>query len=67
MTRDSRRCWPFCETGTGRCGDELYFQVPGEIEDLGRLEGLFDLFSEVLHRLCHMGAAYQDDPHVDLE
>ncbi len=46
--------------------DELYFQTYGVIKDIDRLKGLFDLFSEVLNRLCHIGSAYEDDPGVDL-
>lgn len=47
--------------------DELYFQAAGVIKDLDILEGLFDLFSEMLHALCDMGSAYEDDPGVELK
>lgn len=47
--------------------DELYFQVVGVIKDVDRLRRLFDLFSEVLHHLCHVGSAYEDDVDLVIE
>lgn len=47
--------------------DELYFCVPGIIKNPEQLKGLFDIFSEVLNRLCIMGSAYQSDPGVELK
>jgi hypothetical protein len=46
--------------------DELYFVTHGVIKDIDRLEALFDLFSEILHQLCHIGSAYENDPGVEL-
>jgi len=46
--------------------DELYFVTGGVIKDIKRLEGLFDLFSAILHQLCHIGSAYENDPGVKL-
>jgi hypothetical protein len=46
--------------------DELYFEAPGVIVNLERLESLFTLFAAVLDRLCEMGAAYESEPHVTL-
>lgn len=46
--------------------DELYFRVPGIIKDVEQLRGLFEVFSEVLNRLCIIGAAYQSAPGVEL-
>ena len=46
--------------------DELYFAIMGTIKDLDRLKSLFDLFAAVLNRLCHIGSAYEDDPHIQL-
>jgi len=46
--------------------DELYFRRVGVMKDLDELQGLFDLFSYSLHRLCHMGSAYENDPNVQL-
>jgi hypothetical protein len=46
--------------------DELYFRVPGVIKDIEQLKGLFEIFSEVLNRLCIIGAAYQNAPGVKL-
>lgn len=46
--------------------DELCFHVAGIITDIDRLKALFDLFAEVLHHLCHMASAYEDDPQLAL-
>lgn len=46
--------------------DELYFMVPEEIRDISRLESLYELFSETLNHLCHIGSAYENDPNIDL-
>jgi hypothetical protein len=46
--------------------DELYFEQGGVIMDIARLEGLFDLFTEILHQLCRIGSAYEENPGVTL-
>jgi hypothetical protein len=46
--------------------DELKFHTVGIIKDLVRLQQLFELFAATLHRLCHIGSAYEDDPKVRL-
>jgi hypothetical protein len=46
--------------------DELYFQVMGVIKDIERLKTLYALFAEVLNHLCHIGSAYENDPHINL-
>jgi len=46
--------------------DELHFQVSGVIKDIERLKGLFNLFAEILHQLCRIGSAYEEDPRVSL-
>jgi hypothetical protein len=46
--------------------DELKFHTVGIIKDLVRLQQLFELFAATLHRLCHIGSAYEDDPQVRL-
>jgi hypothetical protein len=46
--------------------DELYFQVVGIIKDVNRLKALYDLFSETLNHLCHIGSAYENDPSVTI-
>lgn len=46
--------------------DELYFQVVGVVKDVERLKSVFDLFSEVLNHLCHIGSAYKTDPNLAL-
>jgi hypothetical protein len=47
--------------------DELRFHVVGVIKDIERLKQLFDLFAEVLNQLCHIGSAYETDPHVNVK
>lgn len=47
--------------------DELYFQVMGVIKDVERLRLLYELFSETLNHLCHIGSAYEDDPKLALK
>lgn len=44
--------------------DELRFTVVGVIKDVERLKSLYDLFAETLNHLCHIGAAYEDDPKL---
>ena len=46
--------------------DMLKFAAHGVIKDMDRLQRLFELFAHTLHRLCHMGSAYEDDPRVKL-
>lgn len=46
--------------------DELYFERVGVMKDLTELRSLFDLFSYSLHRLCHLGSAYANDPGISL-
>jgi hypothetical protein len=46
--------------------DELKFHTVGVIKDLVRLQQLFELFATTLHRLCHIGSAYEDDPKIRL-
>lgn len=46
--------------------DELYFQVIGTVKDVERLKLLYELFAEVLNRLCHVGSAYETDPMLTL-
>ena len=46
--------------------DELHFQVVGVVKDVGRLKSLYELFAEVLNRLCHIGSAYETDPMLKL-
>jgi len=47
--------------------DELVLEVEGEVTDLDRLKRLYAIFAQTLHRLCRIGSAYEDDPHVELE
>jgi hypothetical protein len=46
--------------------DELYFHVPGIINDLERLLMLYELFAKILDGLCHIGSAYEEDPKTVL-
>ena len=46
--------------------DVLTLEVPGQVDSLSRLESLYELFSETLHTLCHIGSAYEDDPNLIL-
>ena len=46
--------------------DELHFSVVGVIRDVDQLKSLYYLFAETLNHLCHMGAAYEDDPQLEL-
>lgn len=46
--------------------DELVLEVEGEVTDFDRLKRLYVLFAACLHRLCAIGSAYEDDPHIDL-
>jgi hypothetical protein len=45
---------------------EIYFERMGPMKDLKELRGLYDLFSYVLSRLCKIGSASENDPHVNL-
>jgi hypothetical protein len=46
--------------------NELYFRVPGVLKDFDRLKSLYELFAEVLNRLCHIGSADEGDPGIAL-
>jgi hypothetical protein len=46
--------------------DELYFQAGGVIKEVERLKALYELFAEMLHYLCHLGSAYENDPQIAL-
>jgi hypothetical protein len=46
--------------------DELCFSVVGVIKDIERLKSLYYLFAEILDHLCHIGSAYENDPHLEL-
>jgi hypothetical protein len=47
--------------------DELYLHTVGVVKEIETLRNLFNLFSETLHHLCHIGSAYEDDPGLRLE
>ncbi len=44
--------------------DQLQFLEIGIIKDTERLQKLFELFGHTLHRLCHLGSAYENDPKL---
>ncbi len=46
--------------------DQLYMACEGRITDVDQIEGLYELFADVLDRLCRIGSAYRDDPNIAL-
>jgi hypothetical protein len=46
--------------------DELYMAAEGRIVEPDRIEALYELFADILNRLCHIGSAYRDDPKLEL-
>jgi hypothetical protein len=46
--------------------DELCFTVSGVVMDIEQLKSMFELFAVSLNMLCHMGSAYENDPHLEL-
>lgn len=46
--------------------DELYLEAPGRILVEPDIEILYEIFATLLNRLCHIGSAYEDDPHLTL-
>ena len=46
--------------------DKLEFLVVGVVKDIERLKGVYDLFAETLEELCHIGAAADSPPNVQL-
>ncbi len=47
--------------------DELYMEVQGRVTTCAKLHGLYGLFADILNRLCHLGSAYEQDPHIRLD
>jgi hypothetical protein len=47
--------------------DELYLLCEDATQDAAKMEELYELFSEVLHQLCHIGSAYEDDPNITFD
>lgn len=45
--------------------DELVLEVEDEVNDLERLRRLYNTFAETLHRLAHIGSAYEKDPGIE--
>ena len=46
--------------------DELLFQVMGQETEIARLKQMYEDFAATLNTLCHIGSAYEDDPHFAL-
>ncbi len=46
--------------------DMLYFLAPGIIKDVEQLKQLFEIFSQVLDRLCTLGVATEYAPEIAL-
>ena len=44
--------------------DALEFAVGSQSTNIEQLHQLFELFALTLHRLCHIGSAYEDDPNL---
>ena len=44
--------------------DTVYFQCANRIDNIKKLKDLFNLFSEILKRLVHLGSAYESDPNL---
>lgn len=42
--------------------DEVEFKIVGVMKNIEHLHLLFDLFAEMLDHLCHINAAYEEDP-----
>lgn len=47
--------------------DELYLLCEDATKDAAKMEELYELFSELLHQLCHIGSAYEDDPNITFD
>ena len=47
--------------------DELYMAVPGRVTTCEKLAALYGVFADLLNRLCHLGSAYEQDPHIRLD
>jgi hypothetical protein len=46
--------------------DELYMACAGRITAVSEIEAIYELFADILNRLCHIGSAYLDDPKLML-
>ncbi|MFB3786078.1 MAG: DUF3137 domain-containing protein [bacterium] len=46
--------------------DELVCLLEDPVMNRDQLKSLFDLFSETLNHLCHIGSAYENDPRLEL-
>jgi hypothetical protein len=46
--------------------DELCLCTRERLNDPERLAELYEIFADTLNRLCHLGAAYEEDPQVRL-
>ena len=47
--------------------DELYMVVRGRVTTCEKLTALYGVFADLLNRLCHLGSAYEQDPHIRLD
>jgi hypothetical protein len=59
-----RKAGKFFHTTYLKGMDELYFECVGELNDLGNVEKLFDLFAHTLGRLVDIDSAYAHDPNA---
>lgn len=46
--------------------DELYLACDGRITAVDDIEAVYEIFADILNRLCHIGSAYLDDPNLSL-
>lgn len=46
--------------------DELLLRVETVPDTVNDLMSYYEIFAEALNTLCHIGSAYEDDPHIDL-
>lgn len=46
--------------------DELFLCTRNQVSDANRIANLYVIFADLLNLLCHLGAAYDEDPHVEL-
>ncbi len=46
--------------------DELYMACAGRITGVDDVEAIYEVFADILNRLCHIGSAYLDDPKLTL-
>ncbi len=46
--------------------DELYIHSRERLTAIEDIEAFYNVFAELLNRLCHLGSAYEDDPEIEI-